>query len=88
VSVFTLGAIAWLKGSDSINNFWEGLFQKLKIKKVQKIEKKSHKSNGDGVIRAGIIADYKPAINTFRENKKGERIAADYRFFVASYSMD
>ena len=38
-------------------------------------------------LRAGAIADYKPAINTFRGDKGGEIRAAGYRF-VASCSTD
>ena len=33
-------------------------------------------------IKLALIADYKLAINTFRENKRGERIVACYRFVV------
>jgi hypothetical protein len=38
-------------------------------------------------IRADTIADYKPAINTFQRDKRGERRAVGYRF-VASCIMD
>jgi hypothetical protein len=39
------------------------------------------------VVTAGKITDYKPAINTYREDKRGERRAAGYRF-VASCNTD
>ncbi len=38
-------------------------------------------------LRAGTIADYKPAINTFQEDKIEERRTAGYKF-VASCSAD